>query len=501
MDSSIVDELDLRLAWQRMKGDRPDRTFYTHPRLIEWIELDLDGWFATAKKRLVEGYQPQTPRTCFAPKPGWLVRPGTVLDEQDELVFNALVGSFYGEAYKLLAASQGDPDAAFRVQSDATKKEWVQPISRAWDEWRTKSLEKLEASQFVVLADIAGFYENIDLQRLNSDLKSFCSKEALLNLLMKLLNRWAQPRAKGIPQGFSASDILAKIYLNPVDRALGNAGFSHLRFVDDFRIFCKSRLDAKRGLLLLNDWMRMRGLNLQSAKTKIVRADEARHVIDGVTPLINAIQKELDKELLDEFAETSTVTLAVLQAIFDQNPSSPRPEVLERAFTDNFGGGSERFNKGLLHYLLNRLGKVKSRVAIGYAVELLQQRPEETDAALRYLSDVGADDSVKNEMIVYISSPEAIYDYQVFQILTWFNQHPPLPAALLSPCREWSADRNRGLWLRTSARAILGRDGDQSDLETIENSYDVNFGDLECADIVDAMSRMEGGGAMHSLAG
>jgi hypothetical protein len=84
------------------------------------------------------------------------VRPGTVLDEQDELVFNALVGNFYGEAYKLLAASQGDPDAAFRVRADATTKEWVQPISRAWDEWRTKSLEKLEASQFVVLARESG---------------------------------------------------------------------------------------------------------------------------------------------------------------------------------------------------------------------------------------------------------------------------------------------------------------------------------------------------------
>ena len=83
---------------------------------------------------------------------------------------------------------------------------------------------------------------------------------------MSLLNRWAQPRAKGIPQGFSASDILAKIYLNPIDRALRNGGFTHLRYVDDIRIFCKSRLEAKRGLLLLNDLMRKRGLNLQSAK-------------------------------------------------------------------------------------------------------------------------------------------------------------------------------------------------------------------------------------------
>jgi hypothetical protein len=165
--------------------------------------------------------------------------------------------------------------------------------------------------------------------------------------------------------------------------------------------------------------------------------------------------------------------------------------VLERAFTDNFGGGSEKFNKSLLHFLLTRLGKAKSRVAVGYAVELIQQRPEETEAALLYLTDVGADAPVKGELITYISSPEAIYDYQIFQILTWFNAQTPVPGELLPLCRTWTADRNRDSWLRMAARAILGREGDQSDLETIESSYDYGLGDLECADIVDAMSRME----------
>jgi hypothetical protein len=178
MDSSMLSNLDLHLAWKRMKGDRPYRTFYTHPRLIAWIELDLEEWFASAKKRLLDGYVPHTSLTCFVPKPGWLVRPGTVLDEQDELVFNALVGSLYGSAYKLLAAFQGDPDVAYQLQSDESKTEWLHIGFRVWTEWRTKSLEKLKTSQFVVLADIAGFYENIDLQRLSSDLTRICDDGA-----------------------------------------------------------------------------------------------------------------------------------------------------------------------------------------------------------------------------------------------------------------------------------------------------------------------------------
>lgn len=493
MDSSGIGKLDLQLAWQRMKGDRPHRAFYTHPRLIEWIELDLDGWFTSLTERLSDGYVPHTSLTCSVPKPGWLVRPGTLLDEQDELVLNALIGSLYSKAYELLGTFQGDPDVAYQLETDGAKKEWLQTGFRIWTEWRTKSLQKLKTSQFVVLADIAGFYENIDLQRLSSDLKPLFSSPDLLSLLMSLLNKWAQPRAKGIPQGYSAADILAKIYLNPIDRALRNAGYSHLRYVDDIRIFCKSRLEAKRGLLLLNDLMRKRGLNLQSAKTKIVRADDALHEIDGVTTLIGAIQSELAIELRDGITDTSSVTISELQTFLDQHPASPKLEVLERAFSDNFGSGSENFNKTLLHYLLTRLGKAKSTVAVEYAVELIQQRPEETEASLRYLGEVGPDPPIHSKIIEYIASPEAIYDYQIFQILAWFNERTPIPADLIPLCRKWSADKNRDLWLRMSARAILGREGDQSDLEAIESSYDFRLGDLECADIVDALTRMEVG--------
>lgn len=492
MKSSAFVKLDLALAWQRMKLDRPNRAFYTHPCLIEWIEIDLEGWFSSVKQRLQDGYVPHPSLTCWVPKPGWLVRPGTVLDEQDELVFNALVGTLYGRAYESLGPFQGDPDIAYQLQPNAGNKEWVRTGYRVWTEWRTKSMQNLKGSQFVVLADITGFYENIDLQRLNSDLKPFCSEAPLLVLLMSLLNRWAQPRAKGIPQGFSAGDILAKIYLNPIDRALRNGGFTHLRYVDDIRIFCKSRLEAKRGLLLLNDLMRKRGLNLQSAKTKILRADEALHEIDGVTPLIQAIESELVNEMREGFSDLpSSVTVSEIEQFFQERPSGPRPEVLERAFQDNFGSTVECFNKTLLHYLLTRLAKARSKVAVKYAIELLQQRPEETDAALRYLLEVGVTKADEGCILDYISSAEAIYDYQTFQIITWFATKSSISPRLLQLCRTWSADRNRDLWLRTAARSVLGREGDQSDLEAIEANYDTILGELERADVVDSLARME----------
>jgi len=514
---------------------------------------------------------PHPSLTCFAPKPGWLVRPGTVLDGQDELVLNALVGGIYGKAYESLGPFQGDPDVAYQLNPSPEAKEWIRTGVRYWDEWRTRSSQRLNGAQFVVVADVTGFYENIDLERLRSDLKPFSPEASFLDLLMSLLHRWAQPRAKGVPQGFSAGDILAKIYLNPIDRALRNGGFTHLRYVDDIRIFCKSRLEAKRGLLLLNDLMRKRGLNLQTAKTKILRADEAAHEIDGVTPLIKAIQSDLVAEMSESLSSApSSVTVSDIEQFFQEGPEGPRPEVLEQAFQDNFGSSVERFNKTLLHYLLTRLAKAKSHVAATYAIELIQQKPEETEWApgqshleirsqqnhrscgtikersrirgeiyrcrraeitrlvhpgdasgdlaikikcvlvekrscisalfsnaialewaLRYLLEVGTSEAEDDRILDYISSAEAIYDYQTFQIIAWFVAKSSITARLLQLCRAWAVDKNKDLWLRTAARSVLGLKGDQSDLEAIEGSYETIAGDLERADVVDALARME----------
>lgn len=494
MNSDKIEGLDLRLAWQRTKLDRPFRAFYTHQRLIEWIEQDVEGWLNAIRARLEAGFVPHPALTCEVPKPGWLVRPGAVLDEQDEVVLNALMGSLLPKAIELLGNFQGDPDVAYQLRSNPRRPDWIRAGVDVWTEWRINSTKKLASCQYVVFADIAGFYENIDLPRLRSDLTPLFFENEQLDLLMKLLHRWANPRGKGIPQGFSASDILAKIYLNPVDRALRNEGFNHLRYVDDVRVFCKTRLEAKRALLKLNELCRFRGLNLQSAKTKIKPADEAAHEIDGVSPRIRSISSALLTELRSTFSGmSSSFSLADLKRHFESHPGDTAQEVLEQAFQDNFSQASEDFNKTLLHFLLTRLGKAKSVVAVPYAVELLINRPDETEPALRYLEEVGVDTSEEQQILRYIDSSDAIYDYQLSQILSWFSRRESYPEQLIQLCRKWTFDKNRGLWLRTAARSILGKVGDQSDLEAIENSYETFSGELEKADIVDSLARMEKG--------
>lgn len=44
MSERLANLLNLELAWQRLKFDRPDRIFVTNPYLIELVELDLGGF-------------------------------------------------------------------------------------------------------------------------------------------------------------------------------------------------------------------------------------------------------------------------------------------------------------------------------------------------------------------------------------------------------------------------------------------------------------------------
>ena len=138
-----------------------------------------------------------------------------------------------------------------------------------------------------------------------SDLRTIQIPKTELDLLAKCLRRWSGTRTKGIPQGYTASDILAKVYLGPVDQALRNEDLDHLRYVDDFRVFCGSRNEAKQAILVLAELMSNRGLNLQSAKTDIYTKEQAKPQIGGVAEKLEDVTQQLHKEINVDAAEGS----------------------------------------------------------------------------------------------------------------------------------------------------------------------------------------------------
>jgi len=240
---------ELTLAWRRYRRDLDDRCFVDHPAMVTWIENDLGGWLSDISTRVDAGYHAQSARRCAVPKPGFMIRPGTVLEPEDAVVYSCLVGRAYAKIHADLLSTEGKVDIAYRMSPDPSSIQWTKHDFTVWREWRIKSLAALKRGvTHVVVTDITGFYDNISIQKLIVELRRLAVDEDDLTLLQESLRKWSSPRDEGIPQGYSASDILAKLYLASFDRRLVRDGYGHLRYVDDIRIFCSGKLEARRAI-------------------------------------------------------------------------------------------------------------------------------------------------------------------------------------------------------------------------------------------------------------
>jgi hypothetical protein len=491
MSQGLADSLNLELAWGRLKFDRPERCFLSHPFLLPLVELNLPEWLESIRRRLIAGYIPSPCLTVQAPKGHWQVRPGSSLRLDDEIVMNALIGRYLPNIYAELRESQGGPDIAYQLVAGANRRDWVRRGFTVWREFRQKSEQRLRnGARYVLFADISAFYENIDLGRLASDLRRLNFDEESAALVSECLNRWAQPRGKGIPQGYSAADILAKVYLASVDSNLRNEGFDHLRYVDDVRIFCATFQEAQRALLNLTDLLRLRGLNVQSAKTYIMDAHQALTEIDGVGPVISQIHSDLLDEIREEIAGAYG-TVADLERLVEQNPDNPPVEVLERAFVQHFLERGSEFDKSLFHFLLTRLGTVQSRIAVDYCLGALSQYPEETGYLTKYFEKIGLFDNEHDRIVEFLSSESALYDYQNYLILkSYFDRGLPYPG-IVTKCRAYIRDLTKPHWLRAYAAALVSTAREAADMEFFEAQYLACRDDVERATCICCTAGME----------
>ena len=360
---------------------------------LELVETDYKGWINELKRQVVNGsYVPGPIEICPAPKGGGLVRPGVRLSLADRVVYTAAVGACLRSIHAATTWSQKTIDFAPRLNPKALNKQhWMLSPFIGWDEWRKSSLKKLTrtSTKVILTADIAGYFENINLPRLHSDLVRIGCPEDAVAMIARCLNHWALTEHRGLPQGVLASDVLAKLYLESFDSALKSQGYIHLRYSDDVRVFCRTQREAQRALLLIAELLRSRGLTLQSAKTQIQQADDLKVQFEGAVPAI----KDLNHAYIDEvyamgvMVSDPSLPVSVIDDLANADPHAMDSEVIHRAF-NRFVLKESRPDRTMFHYVLRRLGGRGDALAVNYCSRLLHKRPEETGEVLRYFEQL-----------------------------------------------------------------------------------------------------------------
>jgi hypothetical protein len=485
---------DLALAWRRTKADiQANRVFVRTPYEIELVDENTDEWLRQLSEKVAAGYRPASAIIADIPKGNGGIRPGAILSLEDRTVYADIVGSFLPIISEALRWSQGSIDFSYRLAAQPDRVNWFGNRFAGWTQFRRRQLAKIEEDKVthVVVTDLTGFYENIDLDTLMSDLRDLGCDANTVQLLSSLLYRWAIIPGRGIPQGYSASDILAKVYLNPVDRALIDDGFDYIRYVDDIRIFCTGFANCKLALLSLTQAMRRRGLNLQTSKTEMMGRDVAKTRIAGIAPVIEAAQERYRKEIeaivgaLDPYAPIGEIEEQI-------DPDDAPLEVVQEVFAENFLGARPRFNATLFHYMLKRFSAQKDRTALEYCLNQFYIRPQETQIILDYIRIIGAQEEIFSALVRFLTSDDDIYDYQKYQIFRWLGENATPPSArLLAIARQLTFDLSRPSYLRSVCRKLLQEHGTIADRDRLEQSYGQAHDALEAAQILISLKKVE----------
>ncbi len=496
MNARLSQLLNFNIGLSRVKADIADaREFVRHPNELDLVRIDEAAWLKDLQQKVAVGYVPSAAVIADVPKGSGGIRPAALLTLEDRVVYASALAYALPQIHSALAWSQGTVDFAYRLVRSAGH-DWFGNQFTGWSDFRRKSVDLIaEGIPFVVITDVTGFYENIALQRLASDLNQMGIDGEIISLLSKCLNLWAQVEGRGIPQGNSASDVLAKVYLNPTDHQMIESGFTVSRYVDDIRIFCTSDAEAKRALIVLTQSLRRRGLNLQAAKTKMLVASDAIREIDGVIPHIEAARDSFIREVREMAGEVNPyLTLEQSEQLIEIRKPGVPIENLRNQFQAYFMERSIDFDKSLFHFLLNRLGNHGDNFAADYCLSILSEHPEETGVILSYLEKIGVTTEHLLRLEQFLRSEEAVYEYQVYQILEFaMDQNAEKAPGLLSLIRQIAFDRGRPDYLRAVARVVIGKLGTVGDLELIEASFATAAPGLDRAQVLCALGRMERG--------
>jgi len=435
-------------------------------------------------------YAPVPAAFVSVPKPGFTSRPAAVLMLEDRCLYYALVESL-GERIEQVLPGRGAllwPRAI--------------PSEKRWHEFEHGPYSV--GTSHIVRADIAGFYESIPHEELADRLLASTGRGEIVAALASLLTR-VMGRPKGLPQGLATSDVLATVYLAPVDWAMLRSGWAYVRHGDDIRIPVDSYAEGRRAIQELEEELRGVGLMLNASKSYVLRRDtyegqamdvqaaveewrgRLRELIVGsvIDQGEGAIEEAfaelgLDDEVLWDAFYRGTADLQQVEAVLRDNVEPDSIDVAIRLLEETIDRApghrppgqrtaSERHANGLLskeafHGRLSSsltvLAAGKSEAAIASASWVVGRFPDEVELVAQYLaSAVGIDPSgVAAEIEKLLTSKLYVPGWTKAWLLQSVQALAPADRVSLVPVVSEIASHEAEEWVaRSEAVHLLGR--------------------------------------------
>lgn len=251
---------------------------------------------------------------------------------------------------------------------------------KSWKAFQSEILRFNRENKFIVVTDIANYYDFIDLNQLRNVITSFVKvQEPLFDFLLHIVTALAwkpdfmPPRQIGLPQmDLDAPRLLAHCYLFELDRFMEQRSQkNYARFMDDIDSGVDTIEEAKKLLRDTDLVLQSRSLRLNAGKTKILTAGEAfQHFRVRDNGILDAVEKYLDS-LIKSGANPSRTLTAVARG-------------MERRYLAGYfrAGNGEKILKRAIG-VLTRFGH---RIPDSVFASVVRLHPNVRDAALRNAS-------------------------------------------------------------------------------------------------------------------
>ena len=297
---------NMKKAWQIVKEGMRKQTL-----------LDLHDYYDFHKNKncLIEIIQSKIIKGNYKPKPPQIIRLEKkygicrhlqIPSPEDALVLQTIVETLS----PLIKNAQPSERAYYSRSHKKPKKEsdidetFPYPWWELWPDFQKRIYEFTSTFDYVVVTDIANYFDNVSLAGLRNIISSYGHfEECLLDFLFFILEAfiWRPDylplSGYGLPQvDFDAPRLLAFAFLFEIDKFLKQETNSNfVRWMDDIDFGVNDIEQAKNILRGLDEILLTRGLRLNMGKTKILSSSDARkYFLPDENRYLTIITKRID---------------------------------------------------------------------------------------------------------------------------------------------------------------------------------------------------------------